>query len=231
MRDKNQPSAEGKSRGAGRTRVFAFLAYPDSAPADWMDRLVEEHVTAYVSPLHDQDENPDGTPKKAHYHVLVLFDSVKTREQLDELRERVLGPNFNPKLENVNSTRGYARYLCHLDNPEKAQYDKAGVRVFGGGDYEEVISLPSDDFAMLKEIMAYLSENHVRYYSSFMLYCAYEREDWFRLLAQRYSYIIIEFIKAERQRHRDALWERQNGYVPGVNPETGEVYGGDEDDC
>ena len=56
--------------------------------------------------------------------------------------------------EMVNSARGYARYLCHLDNPEKAQYDPAEVRCMGGADYYGITNLPTDDIKMLGEIMS-----------------------------------------------------------------------------
>ena len=85
--------------------------------------------------------------------------------------DRVLGPDRVKHYEMVNSTRGYARYLCHMDNPEKAPYSKDDVVSLGGADYEEVISLPCDDYAVLDEIQAHLEEGHHRYYSDFMRYC------------------------------------------------------------
>lgn len=52
-----------------------------------------------------------------------MFDGVKTIEQAKDLFEQIGGVGC----EKVNSIRGYARYLCHLDNPEKAQYDQGAV--------------------------------------------------------------------------------------------------------
>ena len=43
-----------------RTRNFATVVYPDSAPDNWLSALEDTHVTSCVSPLHDQDVNPDG---------------------------------------------------------------------------------------------------------------------------------------------------------------------------
>lgn len=50
-----------------------------------MDMLREEHIPAIVSPLHDRDVTAAGDPKKAHYHVILCFDSVKTPEQAREV--------------------------------------------------------------------------------------------------------------------------------------------------
>ena len=214
------------SSGAGRTRVFAILVYADSAPDDWQERLTQEHVAALISPYHDRDKNPDGSDKKPHWHVLVMFDGVKSQEQVNGLWDRVLGPTRIKHYETVNSTRGYARYLCHMDNPEKAPYDKVDVVALGGADYEEIISLPSDDYAVLDEIQEYLEEGHHRYYSDFMRYCRRERRDWWKLLVKRYSYIVVTWFRSERYRREDAradygLW------LDRLDPETGELLEGE----
>ena len=61
-----------KSSGAGRTRNYATIVYPESAPKNWLDILREMKFNVLVSPLHDKDVNPeDGEIKKAHYHVLL----------------------------------------------------------------------------------------------------------------------------------------------------------------
>lgn len=57
-----------------------------------------------------------------------MFDSVKTEKQAVEFFSTFGGVGC----EVVNSSRAYARYLCHLDNPEKASYKIDQVRQFGG---------------------------------------------------------------------------------------------------
>lgn len=68
-----------------RTRNFATVAYPESALTDWRMILQELCVPALVCPIHDRDVNTDGTIKKEHYHVMILFDDVKTQEQAKEV--------------------------------------------------------------------------------------------------------------------------------------------------
>ena len=63
-----------------RTRNFATVVYPESAPSDWIDKLDQLHVAALISPLHNKDTNPSGEPKKPHYHVLLMFEGVKDYE-------------------------------------------------------------------------------------------------------------------------------------------------------
>lgn len=223
-----QAGNEGKSRKVDeRQRCYAFLAYEDSSYPDWEERLANEHIAALVSPWHDQDVEPNGNPKKKHKHIMLMFEGKKSLAQINEIRERVLGPNYNPALENIGSMRGYARYLLHLDNPEKAQYDRAGIREYGGADFDAVTALASDDTRMIGEIMEYIRVNGVRYYSDFMLMCRDNNPSWFSMLISRKSYVIIEFIKSEaakvRAAQEAALRESYSGYRSKVNPATGEL--------
>lgn len=92
-----------------RTRNWATVVYPESAPADWKMILQEECVPALVSPIHDKDVNADGEIKKEHYHVMILFDGVKTQEQAQEIFSAIGGVGVEP----IKSVRSYARYLGH----------------------------------------------------------------------------------------------------------------------
>lgn len=80
-----------------------------------------------------------------------MFDSVKTDKQAKELFDKI----GEVGLQRVNSTRGYARYLCHLDNPEKAQYDQSDAIQLGGADYIFVIGLTSDKYRAVREIIEF----------------------------------------------------------------------------
>lgn len=48
-----------------RTRNYATVEYPESAPVDWVRLLQEQSVPALISPLHDKDIYTDGTSKKS----------------------------------------------------------------------------------------------------------------------------------------------------------------------
>ena len=92
-----------------RSRNFATVVYPESAPNDWQEILSSHFVPSFVSPLHDKDKNPTGEDKKPHYHVVVMFEGKKSDEQVKEVFDSIGGVG----LEKVQSIRGYARYLCH----------------------------------------------------------------------------------------------------------------------
>ena len=200
----------------GRTRNYATVVYPESAPDNWQQTLAEQFIPAFISPLHDQDVNPgeDGEKKKAHYHVILMFDGVKTKEQAKEIFDLIGGVGC----EAVKSIRGYARYLCHLDNPEKAQYDPEKVRCLCGADYVSVCSLVIDKYKAIEEMMDYIDQAGITSYQHLMQYCRKERRDWFRVLCDSGTYVIMEYLKSARW--TDTQYPAD---VQRVDPETGEI--------
>lgn len=181
----------GVTCGVGRSRNWATIVYPESAPENWKDILGELKMEAFVSPLHSEDVNPDGEIKKEHYHVLLMFPSVKTDKQAAEVFNTFGGVGT----EQVASLRGYARYLCHLDNPEKHIYDTKDVLSFGGADYYSVITLVTDKYLVLSEILDFCDENHIVYYSELIRWCRQNKFEWFRALVDGGTYMVKEYLK------------------------------------
>lgn len=175
-----------------RTRNYATVVYPESAPPNWQETLAEFMVPAFISPLHDKDKNPQNEPKKPHYHVLIMFDSVKTAEQAKEVFEAIGGVGC----ERVQSLRGYARYLCHLDNPEKHQYDSGGVRALCGADYAGTINLVTDRYCALKEMMHYCKTNGIYNYADLMEIAMETNDGWFRVLCDNGTIVMKEYLKS-----------------------------------
>lgn len=112
-----------------KSRYWSFIVYPESTINNWQDKLCELGVVFAVSPLHDRDINPTGEPKKAHYHVLLEFEGPTTYKNVKENICDIVNGTIPVK---VISLRGYYRYLTHLDNPEKAQYDIKDIKEYGG---------------------------------------------------------------------------------------------------
>lgn len=181
-----------------RTRNFACLVYPESAPEKWQEILVEQFVPAFISPLHDKDENPGGEIKKAHYHVMIMFDSTKTTEQAKEIFDKIGGVGC----EIVQSTRGYARYLCHMDNPEKHQYLVEDVRSLCGADYTGTIGLATDKYKAIGEMIDFCEDNNIVSYSELLVYCRTERFDWFRVLCDNGTMVMIQYLKSRTWTNR-----------------------------
>ena len=203
-----------KKKPDSRARNFATVVYPESAPEGWLDKLTELMIPSFVSPLHDKDENPGGEQKKPHHHVIVMFEGKKSIEQIQEIFDTIGGVG----LEVVKSIRGYARYLCHLDNPEKAQYSPDEVRSFCGADYMGTIGLPIDKYKSIGEMMDYIVDSEVTAYADLLIYARQFRPDWFRVLCDNGSYVIKEFIKSYS-------WKLRN--VPGNGSALSDDFSGE----
>ena len=111
-----------------KKRNWAFVLYPESAPADWREQLQKTGLQCAISPLHDKDMNPDNTPKKPHYHVILTYSGPTSYNVVKALTD-----GFNqPIPQALEQVRGYYRYLTHKDNPEKAQYDEREIKTING---------------------------------------------------------------------------------------------------
>lgn len=184
--------SNGESYGTGRTRNYACVVYLDSAPENWLSIISDAKIPCFVSPLHDEDVNPTGEPKKPHHHVLAMWDSVKTKDQAQAFFDTFKGVGC----ESVNSSRGYARYLCHLDNPEKAQYSPEKVKCFGGANYSHIIGTMADKGKCVREMIAFVREQDITCFSDLMDYSATNNEEWFDCLINAGAYVIKEYIKS-----------------------------------
>lgn len=174
-----------------RTRNWATIVY-DLDFNTWFTKLQEDCVPFLVSPLHDRDIDPGSEPKKPHYHVLLMFDGVKTQDQAKEVFSHVNGVGC----EKVASLRGYARYLCHLDNPEKAQYDINDVESFGTVDYCGIISLPTDKYDAIADMMDWVDREHCISFAKLLRYARNNNEIWFRSLCDNSTMVMREYIKS-----------------------------------
>lgn len=179
-----------------RFRNFATVIYPESAPDNVVGMISDLKVPAYLSPLHDRDFDPGGNPKKPHLHLLLTFDGVKSEDQAREIFDSLGAVGC----EVVNSARGYARYLCHLDNPDKAQYDPDLVQCFSGADYRTLIGLPTDRRKAIREMKAYCVENEIYYLDELFDYAEQNREDWFIALCDNSAMVMSMYLKARGAR-------------------------------
>lgn len=164
-------------------RFFWFLVYPSedylqknypdcqydgssgygTAPDDWIDKMKLTGLPFCVSPLHDKDTNPDGTCKKPHWHVIVVWGNSTTLNSVNSLVSK-----FNsPKPQKLESVEGAYRYHKHLDNPEKYQYE-GNSSVYNGFE----VPLRTCDVQRIKrEIKDLVFTEDIREYAELLVTC------------------------------------------------------------
>lgn len=182
-----------------RARTWTFIVYPESAPENWRELLDEYHVPWVESPLHDKDINPDGSVKKAHWHVILLFDGKKSYEQVKELTDAINAP-IPQKTAN---TKGLVRYLIHMDNPEKYQYKRDEIVCHSGADVDEYFALSSSSRrAVLWEIVEFIKENEIDNFSDFIGFCLEtDNRDWFDVAMNHNTLAINKLLDSIYQKH------------------------------
>lgn len=162
---------------------------------NWRGEIEEMCIAALVSPMHIGDVNADGTIKKPHRHVMFIFESKKNYEtQVKPLFDRIGGVG---RIE-VYSTAGSARYLIHMDNPEKFQYNMKDVLEFGGADYRAIIQAerPGDKMKALHAIEDFIKANDIRGYAELLDTLRINNPDLETYAAMSLTYVIKEYLKS-----------------------------------
>lgn len=157
----------------GRYRNWTIIAYPESAPADWREKL--NGLQWVESPLHDHDINPDGTPKKPHWHIMIQNQGKISYQQAKVIADLIFGASP----EYVKNVVGMVRYFAHLDNPEKYQYDPSGI-IGHGIDVSQYLQTEADIERMVCDIEDYIDDNRITEYAELCRACRRmeEHPDW-----------------------------------------------------
>ena len=148
-----------------KKRNWAFVLYPESAPVDWRDLLQKTGLQCAVSPLHDRDLNPDGEPKKAHFHVIICYSGPTSFNVVKALTDSLCCP-IPQALEQV---RGYYRYFTHKDNPEKFQYQESEISTINGFSIMDFVELSKSEVLSIKrELQSLIRSADILEYSDLM---------------------------------------------------------------
>lgn len=150
---------------ASRHRAFNAVFYPESAPDNWREIVDSWHVQA-LAILHDQDE------KKPHYHLLLMFSSMKSLPQVHAMTDQLGSKELQPSYD----MRASARYLLHLDHPHKFQYSFDALESFSGAsalDLAAPIGDPSGD------VMSWVREQGILEYCDLIDYCLDQKREWY----------------------------------------------------
>lgn len=189
--------AEKKSTD-NRARSWTFVLYEESAPENWRDILDNEHIEWIESPWHDKDKNADGEPKKKHKHILLMFGGKKSYEQIKVITDSLK----QPIPQRCHDSKGLVRYMAHLDNPEKAQYDVRDIVAHGGADIAELMRPTSSErYSIIKDMVTYIRSAGVTEFQDLIDYAIEEHfNDWFPLLCDNSAFVINQYIKSQRHR-------------------------------
>lgn len=203
-----------------RTRNWMCITYPESMPDDWLEILKNEHVKMFISPLHNLDTNENGEIKKEHYHNIIMFENVKTKEQAQEIFDKVNGVDCKA----INDLKAYSRYLCHLDeiDEHKHIYATSDVIELSGADYMEIINIPSNKYKDIRDMIEFIKFNDIVSYSDLFEWCSENNETWFRLLCDNSTYVIKEYLSSRKWTKEANVEKKEYKKVKAVEDESEE---------
>jgi len=196
-----------------KSRVWAFVAYPESAPENWQDILQQTGLEYAISPLHDSDKDPTEEDKKPHWHVIMVWRrGTATGASAGRISESVNAVLPIP----LNAVRGYYRYLTHKDNPEKYQYEDSDIKSLNGFNIANYSELSSSEVnIILDQLQKQIRANGLVEYSD--LIEMLEDSDMITEMRVARSHTIFFTGYLRSRRHK---YEQH-----GVDPATGEVKG------
>lgn len=199
------------ARRGKRSRGWACVIYPESAPDGWRDALAEQHVQVLVSPLHDSDVTADGTPKKPHWHVLAMFEAPATEKAAASLFA-VAGVTAPPEM--VRSIKAYARYLVHLDDHDKHRYSEADVIELCGASWGAVaLDDHEERDRILSEVEDWLDEQGVTSYRALCRFARAHKPEWVHVIRTSTIHLMAYVRSAEweySQREYSAQYDEKH---------------------
>ena len=149
-----------------KKRNWAFVAYPESLPTNWIELLQQSGLQCAISPLHERDYNADGSLKKAHYHVILCYSGPTSFNVVCKLVCDQLGQPIPQALEQI---RGYYRYFTHKDNPEKAQYNESEIKSINGFNIQDYVELTKSEIVKIKSnVQTIIRDNEIYEYSELL---------------------------------------------------------------
>ena len=182
-----------------KKRNWSFVLYEDSCSKDWEEYLISTGIP-FTYAYHDKDVNPTGEPKKPHYHVMICADGPITYQNAKTYADRV--GSANGVIQPVGSVRGMVRYFCHLDNPDKYQYNESIIQCRNGFDPKDYFSLTvSQQKAFKRKVTEFISDNGIEEYAELIDYLMYADEmDMYDVATQNVFYF-TQYIKSKKNLH------------------------------
>lgn len=185
-----------------RSLYYATIIYEESVKENWKQLLEDTHIPCLISPLHDKDLDKDGAIKKVHRHILFLYESLKSKEQAQEIVNAIGGVGC----ESVICPKSYAQYLSHQNAPDKAQYNPNDIiALSGANEYLENIIINSiNKYDVIAEIILFCQENDVDCFADIVEYALEFQQQWFIVLTTSYSSMMLtNYLKSRAWRNRE----------------------------
>jgi len=222
------------------------ILYPDSGNiVDCLNILESYGLTGYCSPLHAPDEDN----KKPHYHIFIHLPSTRGKT-LDTWRDIFLKSKLaNGYVKIINRPVSMAKYLIHLDNPEKEQFPNYIVQKYVQGikapknvllEFGDVSSFKDyidnttdsksiDKVSIFTDIILWCSDNCCYSYSNLMIYAINHKPEWIPFIASNHAPILAFQKSAQYTDKLNADFCKRNMFSDKQERKILSIYKGSDD--
>jgi hypothetical protein len=127
---------------------------------------------------------------------------MKSYQQIKELTDALNAPSP----QSCKDSRALCRYFLHMDNPEKAQYNKVDLLVGGGFDIEQALKLSksesdSEERAFISSMRDAIDKHNMTEFEDLFDYVIQEIPESYQLFKQN-AFVLSQVVKSRRHRQQ-----------------------------
>lgn len=149
-----------------KSEKFSIVLYPESEK-EKIEYIKLNYKFAGI--LHDKDVEETGEKKKEHYHFVVLFNNAKDSKTL--ANEINIEEN---RIQFINSKKYSIRYLIHMDQPKKYQYNFEDIET-NIEDIKKYFNSDKNETQEIKQILEFIyTTDRYLYYHEVLEYVIFE---------------------------------------------------------
>lgn len=190
-----------------KARNWSGVCYPENMIDSWKEDIEKILQLPFAYCVHDKDVETDGTPRKTHVHIVVIYGNTTTQASALKLLNKLSKPGCTccPVVESVVNIKYIYDYLCHdtddCKKKHKHEYDKA-ERVTGNafdiGSYEQIGIKEKNDMA--RELCDIIIRENYTNFSDFYCYAISNLDNKYFEILKTYSGLFERLTKGNFQK-------------------------------
>lgn len=176
-----------------RPKNWTCVSYPsDYGSIDELYSFLESLQVPFYFMVHDADKDENGGLKPEHCHIVLEYGVNRTLQQVQSDLGSIAANGFVAPVRNLRST---VRYLCHKDNPKKAQYGVEKMCVGCGADALKYMTEEAETLT-IADLFEYIYEQGYTNYALLVMHCIRENRAMWRVLEKTNSTMVLNFCKS-----------------------------------
>lgn len=162
--------------GINKSRMWCGIGYPENMIETWEDDIGDIYQLPYAYCIHDKDKEKDGSPRKIHVHIILVWNNPTTHKHALTVFNQLSrdGSIAFSTCEAVIGARNQYEYLIHnTENAiKKNKYlypveNRITGNNFDIGIYEQLSVKEKDEIT--KELCDLIIDNNIMNFRNFYI--------------------------------------------------------------